>query len=173
MSARSFINNNSYGLPVALTAGNECQVYIIALEVNDRSGIYPSDPTYLGSPADIDLNNPDNNADTYYGDYAKIIQKITAFNPGAKFILMTNPRTDGDFNNAIRYIANLFSNCFLCDLWANYSTLYVSGGYFYRMMDSSSHYPALAYQAMGKLLEIAVSEVINDNISQFKFIQFA
>ena len=168
MSTRNFITNATYGLPVALTAGNECKLYIIGLAVNDRA----IGQSYLGSVADIDLSNPDNNADTYFGNYARIIQKITAFNPGCKFILFTDPRTDGDFNDAIRTIAGMFSNCYLVDLWALYSKYYVSGGYFHAMQDQSAHYPSIAYQAMAKLLEAAVDDCINNNLSDFLNIQY-
>ena len=175
MSARSLARNShssGIGLNTALDPDNKCQLYIIGLEVNDRSGIYPTEPTYLGSPSDIDLSDPENNADTFYGNYAYIIQKITAEFQDAKFIIFTNPRTDGDFNNAIRYMATIFNNCYLCDLWEMYSDLYTSGGYYDRFKDQSAHYPAMAYQSMGKLLEVAVSKVMNDNLSAFKDIQY-
>ena len=169
MSTRSFITNSRYGLPVALTSGNECKLYIFALEVNDRSSLGPS---YLGSVSDIDLNDPDNNGDTYYGNYARIIQKITAFNPGCKFMLFTNPRTDGDFNDAIRTIAGMFSNCYLVDLWVLYSAYYTSGGFFHQFQDQTAHYPGMAYQAMAKLLEQAIDDCIGDNKSAFDEIQY-
>ena len=169
MSTRSFITNAIYGLPVALTSGKECKLYIFALEVNDRSSLGPS---YLGTVSDIDLNDPDNNADTYYGNYARIIQKITAFNPGCKFMLFTNPRTDGDFNDAIRTIAGMFSNCYLVDLWELYSEYYTSGGFFDQFKDQTAHYPGMAYQAMAKLLEKAIDNCISDNKSAFDEIQY-
>ena len=168
MSTRNFITNTTYGLPAALTAGNECAMYIIGLGVNDRS----IGSSYLGSVSDIDLSDPDNNGDTYYGNYAKIIQKISSFNPGCKFILFTNPRTDDGFNDAVRTIAGMFANCYLVDLWELYSSYYVSGGYFAAMQDSSAHYPAIAYQTMAKLLEAAVDDCINNNLSDFLDIQY-
>ena len=168
MSTRSFITNASYGLPVALTAGNECNLYIIGLGVNDRA----IGDSYLGTSSDIDLVDPDNNADTYYGNYAKIIQKIIAANPGCKFILFTDPRTDGDFNDAVREIAGMFSNCYLADLWAVYSPYFTTGGFFDKYKDSSAHYPAMAYSAMAKLLERAIDDCINDNRADFVDIQY-
>ena len=169
MSTRSFLTNTNYGLPVALTPGNECKLYIFALEVNDRSSLGPS---YLGTVSDIDLNDPGNNADTYYGNYARIIQKITAFNPGCKFMLFTNPRTDGNFNDAIRTIAGMFNNCYLVDLWELYSEYYTNGGFFDQFKDQTAHYPGMAYQAMAKLLEKAIDNCISDNKSAFDEIQY-
>ena len=169
MSTFAFVTDNTYGLPVALTPGNECNLYIIGLEINDRNN-YPND---LGTVDDIDLSDPDNNEDTFYGNYAKIIQKITSFNPGCKFILFTNPRTDGNWNNAIRTISGLFSNCYLVDLWNLYSTYFTTGGFFDKYKDQSAHYPAMAYKAMAKILSIAIDNCINDNYLAFRNIQYS
>lgn len=169
MSTFAFVSDTTYGLPVALTAGNECNLYIVGLEINDRNN-YPND---LGTSSDIDLSNPDNNANTFYGNYGKIIQKITAFNPGCKFILFTNPRSDGAWNDAIRTISGMFSNAYLVDLYAMYSQYYEGDeAYFNRYKDSSAHYPAMAYKAMAKLLEAAIDKCINDNYTEFRDIQY-
>ena len=169
MSTRSFITNTRFGLPAALTEANKCDVYIIGLGVNDKGVLGPS---YLGTASDIDLSNPDNNADTYYGNYAKIIQKITAFNPGCKFLLFTDPRTESNFNTAVRDIASMFSNCYLIDLWAEYSTLFVTGGFFKKYEDETAHYPAMAYQSMAIIIEDAINSCINSNRADFSKIQY-
>lgn len=168
MSTRNFITDVTYGLPAALTEGNQCKLYIIGLEINDRA----IGASYLGQESDIDMSDPDNNADTYYGNYARIIQKITAFNAGCKFILFTNPRTDGDFNDAIRVISRKFQNCFLVDLWALYSEHFVAGGFYSNYQDQSAHYPALAYQSMANLFARAIDDCINDNRADFVNIQY-
>lgn len=171
MSTRSFITNTRFGLPVALTEDNKCDVYIIGLGVNDRTASSLG-PSYLGTASDIDLSNPDNNADTYYGNYAKIIQKITAFNPGCKFLLFTDPRTESNFNTAVRDIASLFENCYLIDLWADYSPLFVTGGFFKRYEDETAHYPAMAYQSMAIIIENAINSCIDSNRADFSKIQY-
>ncbi len=65
-----------------------CQAYILALGVNDL--LWKCDPT--GSLEDIDWENCENNAPTFVGYYARIIQRLKKMQPKAKFFLMTMPR---------------------------------------------------------------------------------
>lgn len=152
---------------------NRCCAYIIGLGVNDA---YALGDSYLGSQSDIDLDNPDNNGDTYYGNYAKIIQKLTAFNGRAKFFLLTEPRKTGDsddkWNGAIRYIANLFDNCYLVDLQDMYNNTYTSG-FINDTKGPQAHYPYITYCYTAKLIERAIGKVIMDNARDFVDIQFA
>ena len=65
-----------------------CQAYILALGINDlcgRGGL-------VGSLSDIDWGNYENNAPTFAGYYARIIQRLKGMQPKAKFFLMTMPR---------------------------------------------------------------------------------
>lgn len=64
-----------------------CQAYIVALGVNDLFGLHQE----LGSVADIDLENYENNKPTFAGEYAKILQKIKLMQPRARIFLMTLP----------------------------------------------------------------------------------
>ena len=68
----------------------KCQAYILALGVNDLNA---SSTLEVGSLADIDLENYENNAPTFAGHYAKIIQKIKKVQPKARVFLMTVPRS--------------------------------------------------------------------------------
>lgn len=167
---RSWLGNF---LNTATQEGNRCCAYIIGLGVNDA---YTLGDSYLGSQSDIDLNNPDNNGDTYYGNYAKIIQKLKAFNSRAKFFLLTEPRKTGDsndkWNDAIRYIANLFDNCYLVDLQNMYNNTYISG-FIEDTKGPQGHYPYITYCYMAKLIERAIGKVIMDNAKDFVDIQFA
>ena len=101
-----------------------------------------------------------------------MIQKITAANPQARFMLFTNPRTDGDFNDAIRTIAGMFSNCYLVDLYTKYGLYFGAGGFFHRMQDASDHYPSFAYQGMSKIFSDAMDECIANNVEGFASIQY-
>lgn len=67
------------------------QAYIIALGVNDL--LNQNQP--LGSMDDIDRNDWRNNADTFTGWYARIIQRYHEIQPRAYFFLMTMP-SDGE-----------------------------------------------------------------------------
>lgn len=68
------------------------QAYIIALGVNDLLNLkHP-----LGSLDDICKEDPDQNADTFCGYYAAIIQRYKQIQPKARFFLMTMPRSEED-----------------------------------------------------------------------------
>jgi len=97
--------------------------YIIALGVNDLL----NQDTEIGSIADICKENPKENADTYIGNYAYIIQRYKAIQPEAKFFLVTIPRsTDrGEARmartraqrDAIYALSEYFDNCYVIDLF--------------------------------------------------------
>ena len=73
---------------------NAKQGYIIALGENDMRRMRTMNlyNGMLGSAdTDICLENYENNAETYVGYYAKIIQRIKTIQPDAKFFLVTMP----------------------------------------------------------------------------------
>ena len=176
LSTRTWLTNQSYGLPAAVK--DPCHCYIIALEVNDRA-ILNQDSSYLGSLADIDLADPDNNADTYYGNLAKIIQKLKVVSPNARFLVMNNPRSGDDalyaqLNQAISDVVALFTYCHLVDMVSLFGAEYTEQDSFIEnMCDYTRHYPSCAYAYMGKLCEYAIGITIEQNYRDYKTIQFA
>ena len=68
-----------------------CQAYIMALGVNDVSQIIGGEYE-LGTIDDIDTADYKNNAETFAGWYAQIIQRYKENQPKAKFFLMTMPK---------------------------------------------------------------------------------
>ncbi len=64
-----------------------CQAYIIALGVNDLM----NQKQPVGSAADIDRDDFNNNANTFAGYYARIIQRLKSMQPNARFFLVTMP----------------------------------------------------------------------------------
>ena len=75
----------------------KCQAYIIALGVNDL--LVKNEP--VGTTADININNPEQNAKTFAGWYGKIISKLKAIQPEARIFLMTMPQ-DVDDSEAVK-----------------------------------------------------------------------
>lgn len=67
-----------------------CQAYIIALGHNDLFGLKQE----VGTTADIDTEDYNNNAKTLTGYYSKIIQRIKSMQPEARFFLVTMPYTE-------------------------------------------------------------------------------
>ena len=68
------------------------QAYIIALGVNDVTR-HLNGEIELGALSDIDLSNYQNNAKTFIGYYAQIIQRVKELQPRAKIFLMARKRT--------------------------------------------------------------------------------
>ncbi len=81
-----------------------CQAYIIALGVNDILNRNDA----LGTTDDIDLENPENNADTFAGYMGKLISRYKAISPKARFFLMTMVHADWADSEKIDKAAALF-----------------------------------------------------------------
>ena len=170
-TTRSWLSNQTYGLSKALQEENYCNCYIMGLMVNDQWSLGAD---YLGTISDI-KDDFTQNSDTFYGNYAKIIQNITSVNPNAKFFVLTNPRSnDGlyaSYNQAVKDIANKFGNVYLIDMYAKYNSLYTSG-VIANSKSSDNHYPAYAYAYMSKIMGKAISDCMADHYNDFKYVQF-
>lgn len=84
----SFAEQNQYFDPK-----KACQAYIIAMGCNDITRAIREN-TDLGSMADVKESWQDN-ADSFAGHYAAIIQRYRLIQPDAKFFLMTMPHSYG------------------------------------------------------------------------------
>lgn len=86
-----------------MQSSDEQDLYILALGINDAA----LGTSYIGSEADID-----NGADTFYGNYGKIIKAIQTKAPQAKLVIATIAQSNdiaAKFNEAITTIANHFA----------------------------------------------------------------
>lgn len=158
-------------------AENLCDCYIIALGVNDRYYQSISDPkgVPLGTTSDINLSDRTQNADTYYGNYASIIQRIKEVQPKAKIFCVTNPvevsETSG-YNNSVRYMPTIFDNVYLIDLYTYGLDIYTEfrnagGPYWY-----GSHSTALGYSVAARHIMSYMDWIIKNNMMNFKDTQF-
>lgn len=146
--------------------GNKCQCYILCLGVNDRDTI--------GSLSDIDWNDYNNNQDTFYGRYARIIQYLKQINPLAPVFCFNMPNPYGsifpDINTAIDNIVNdtPLNGVYLVDL-----TQYNAD--FGKVNDTeffNYHYTPMGYNAIAKINQKALSKVMLDNSEDFRSIAF-
>ena len=144
-------------------SGNKCQAYVIALGVNDTG--WRNVP--LGSFNDIDLNNYNNNKETWYGGYARIIQYINSINPNAIIFCLTNVWTNSEkshqFDDAIKEIlANetLGKQCLLVDMVANYAVEFNAFKNKYAM---NGHNNANGYAIGGRIIDMAIGETFADS----------
>lgn len=165
LSTRSWLGS-TVGLQKMLKAENLCQCYIIGLGVNDYGEL---GETYLGTQSDIG-DSKDTCADTYYGNYAKIIYNIREIQPKADIFVLTMPGVNDlgkSFNNAIRYISENF-NLHLIDL--ENDTFYSSQllGQFYRQ----GHYSAFGYRLIANHMKELLRDYMIQNADKFKQIEF-
>lgn len=141
---------------------NLCQAYYIGLGVNDRS---TATLVPVGTPEDINLSDYTQNADTYYGGYAKIIQYIKACVPRAKIFIITNPRADDEYNTAVRYMATIFSNVYLIDLRTYgaglFSTAHLGD------MFINAHMTITGYQWVAGIMCAYTDYIIRNNVEKF------
>ncbi len=98
----------------------KAQSYIIAMGVNDISRMCRGELEF-GDLSDIDLENHENNKDTFIGYYAKIIQIYKEISPDAVFFLMTIPQGGGFESNERRPFNDLHRDTLekLCEIFDN------------------------------------------------------
>lgn len=157
-TTRSYLTN---GLPSVL-AGTTTDFYMLALGLNDNSSLGTS---YIGTIADI-KSDYTQNPDTFYGNYARIIERIKAKAPNAKMCmvkLQTHSGSYADFNTAIQAIAEHYEIPWIDPYDDNFftSTIYTSmvGG----------HPTLLGYSGMSLAYERLLSNCFVNNPVYFRY----
>ncbi len=163
LSTRTFLSDVGGQLGKMNNAENKCKCYFIALGHNDKNQGVP-----IGTANDIDLTNYNNNADTYYGNYAGIIQRIKAIEPNAIIFPITmKPKAfeTGGYNTAVRYMAEIFDNVYVLDMYQYYRNIpewhYTEG-----------HGNIMGYSWYAKELICYVDWIVRNNHDKFKYVQF-
>ena len=174
LSTRSFFTtDNEY---VRRFDTENCQCYFIALGHNDwnwcnanwesegYSSLDECITAYIGSESDIDLNDYSNNADTYYGNYGKIIQMIKEKVPNAKIfpVVMKVNSKFGAFNAAVKRMAHLFDNIFIIDA-AKWFPQIPDGHY------TEGHGNAIGYSTYANEVATMANAIIDENRQYFKY----
>lgn len=136
------------------------EAYCIALGVNDNSASYPKGDV----DTDIDLSDYNNNADTFAGWYAGIIQRLRSVNPKCRIFCITIPYNNQqgylDNNDIIRAIVPKFSRCYLVDL-ANYH--WTPDG-----LGLNDHLSPAGYQWAAFEINTYIDWIIRNNMDDFK-----
>lgn len=156
------------GYDKLINQDNKCQCYFIALGHNDAFRLGES---YIGSNSDINMEDDSLNADTFYGNYAKIIQTIKKIQPKAKIFVLTIPNAVSPlplYSDAIRAIAEMFDNVYLLDIAKD--NLYKTQ--FMKTCIRNSHYNAVAYNVVANNMIALVSKFMYNNINEFLDIEF-
>lgn len=150
------------------------QGYIIALGVNDiiNSG-HP-----VGSTDDICLDDYNKNADTFAGNYGKIIQRYKEIQPDAKFFLVTKPKDHRDERNInsaedmtklLYDLAELFENTYVLDI-REYGP--INDDEFKKRFYLGGHLNAAGYLLYGKIICSYIDYIIRHDFEAFKQIGF-
>lgn len=141
--------------------------YFVGIGVNDlRTGLT------VGTSADINTSDYTQNADSFYGNYDYMINALISYNPNAKIFVFTIPNSEsnpGAINTAIKYIASLYENVHVIDLY----TLYDFNSGFIASNLYNGHYNPIAYNYMSVLIEKAVNEYIYNNPEDFNIIPYS
>lgn len=166
LTTRSWLTNTEYGLNKLLNPDNKCDCYFIALGVNDATNLGLA---YLGSLADIDVLNPTASADSFYGNYAKIIGYVRQVQPKAVIFCLTIPNsrqnaTYTSFNNAIVDIASTMQTHLITLTTADDLKTWDNRRY--------GHYNALGYNKWADLIAEHVNEYMDANANDFRQIEF-
>ncbi len=147
-----------------------CQAYIIALGVND----VVNNKQEMGSIEDIDLANWQNNAHTFAGYYAMIVQRLKEIQPDAKFFFMTMPKTDRDTPDRISIrdahaklleeMTTVFSNSYLLD-FRKYAPIYDEE--FRKRFYLNGHMNPCGYALTAQMVASYIDYIIRTNIEDF------
>ena len=160
LSTRGWLGN-SKGLSLLLSSEKQ-DIYYLALGINDANN-YGED--YLGTIEDINLEDYSSNADTFFGNYGKIISNIKEYAPNAKIVMFTivaNTETKVIYNEAIIEIANYFGIPYIIqsdDVFFNSE--------FYNNGKVQGHPVAIVYSGMAKAFERLLKRCIVDNYDYF------
>ena len=161
LTTRTWLKS-SRGLSL-LNSTEPLDVYYLALGINDFLSLKEA---YLGSVADIETQ-----ADTFYGNYGKIINAIKTRAPKAKIVMFTTAFDYADspkFNNAIIEIANYFKIPYVVQLSDPFFT-----SDFYLKMQHYGHPVAICYAGMAKAFDRLICKCVADNQKYFMFMYTA
>ena len=142
---------------------NKCKCYFIALGHNDRNQDIP-----IGDADDIDPSNYNNNANTYYGNYAGIIQRIREIEPDSIIFPITmkeNSFENAGWNTAVRYMAEIFENVYILDMHEYFPE--IPNWHF-----TEGHGNIMGYLWYAKEIACYVDWIVRSNPEKFKYVQF-
>lgn len=175
MTTKSFITNTTWGLPKLesdISNSNGCGLYLLCLGINDSNSSNTwGGISILGSSSDVNASNPDANADTFWGNYCRIISHIKTAAPASRIVMCTfhripTPQTSEGFtpfNQAIEQIAAY--NSIPCIKLID-DPFFTSTFYLNNMV--GSHPTAPQYVGYAKAIERLLSKCAISNYDYFK-----
>lgn len=156
LSTRSWLSSTK-GLQL-LNSSEVQQLYILALGINDW---YALGSSYLGTKSDIESK-----VDTFYGNYARIIESVKTKAPKSKIVIFTIVGTTeivNNFNNAIKELATYYN---IPCIDQNTDPLYTNEYYTGKMLQG--HPVAAVYSAMAKANKRLIEKCMKEKHEYFK-----
>ena len=153
----------------------KAQAYIIAMGANDVSQMLKGELEF-GSIEDIDLENRENNKETFVGYYGKIIQTYKEISPDAHFFLMTMPKGSnydagkrGALNDlhrdTLERLCEMFENTHLLD-FRTYAPVYDAE--FCERFFLLGHMNPMGYILTAKMTISYIDYIIRHNMKAFR-----
>lgn len=154
---------------------NPKQAYIIAMGVNDFSRRRKNQLECGNLDTDVDLKDYNNNAPTYAGYMAGIVQRLQSIQPRAKIFVVTRPREGKGhndyegFNEVARGLAKKFKNVYVIDLY-KHAQIYDSD--FRDRYYVGGHLNAMGYEYTARMFMTYIDWIIRNNYEDFKEVAF-
>lgn len=142
--------------------------YILAIGVNDAR-----QSNVIGTESDI-VENPENNADTFYGNYDYVVRKLRSFADEriaqAHIFVLTMPPTETNaeaYNDAIRAIAYKYRNSkvHLIDLYRLFYHQFLNPPFSNTWV--SAHSRPIGYMMMANMIRVAINKYMMENVQWF------
>lgn len=170
ISTRTFITNTNIGLS-ALLIDTPKQMYILALERNDYNIENRGESGYLGSITDITNHSLGSYPDTFYGNYATIIENIINHAPSAKIVMMTGDyKSDNilgtSYNNAVEEIAGHYNLPCMIQL----EEPFFNSNYYRTQWARGGHPSAIIYSGMELAIERMFDKCVRNNKNYFTYL---
>lgn len=155
----------------------KCQAYIVALGVNDISGIL-RDELKMGTIEDVHADKPEKNAPTFAGYMGRILSSIKQAEHKARIFLVTIPRSDNEgprlrYNdehaNLIYALAEKFPFTYVLDL-RKYAPVYDAE--FKKMYFLSGHMNPMGYLFTAKMFMTYIDAIIRSRPEEFAQVGF-
>lgn len=173
-STRTFLSNfyTGYGID-AMEADTPCGLYILALERNDLNIQKGGETNYLGSIADITGHSLGSYPDTFYGNYATIIERLMAHAPDARIVMMVGDYSQNSEGHAYNEAMKEIAEHYLIPYMAQRDDPYFLGdNYYYRNFPPAGHPAPYAYSGMElaieRLLMNCIKKSVLDNNCYYK-----
>lgn len=169
LSTRTFLTHQTAGLP-KLVSDPARGLYILALIRNDYNIERRGETAYCGTITDITNNSLGSYPDTFYGNYATIIESIANHAPDAKIVLMTGDYRSTDatgekYNNAMIEIATHYG----LPIMIQNDDGFFASDYYRKNWAAGSHPSAIIYSGMATAIERLFSRCLSTYKTYFTY----